>query len=51
MKVIDFIRQSLDEKSCRECSFSDECDKLTEMCFCDIVINKLNELDVDLGEL
>lgn len=51
MKIIDFIKLSLDEKSCRECSFSDECDKQAEMCFCDIAMNKLDELNIDLGEL
>lgn len=50
MKIIDFIKQSLDEKSCRDCNFSDECDK-AETCFCDIAMNKLDELDIDLGEL
>lgn len=50
MKVINFIIQSLDEKICGECGFSDECKK-SDMCLCDTAINKLTELTTDLGEL
>lgn len=51
LKFIDSFKQIVADKVCGQCRFSKECYEQEGECLCDKVINKLNVLNIELGEL
>lgn len=53
MNLSEFIKETLDERDCIDCSIREKCDEIMKnyhTCICDIAINKIDKLKKEIDD-